>query len=246
MALKEEMERQGNWLFRWRSYLPLLFLVMVLIVMKRNHDLGHGELGSRAWEFICLAVCLLGLGIRVFTIGYTPRGTSGRNTKTQIAETLNTSGMYSIVRHPLYVGNFLIWFGIALFPYSVWVALISIFIFWIYYERIMFAEEAYLRKKFNGVYEEWAAKTPAFIPRFRDWKKPTLSFSLKNALRREYSAFFAMIFTLFLLKTVDGFLNQNRLIFDKPWLMLSLFGFTVWLTLRTMKKKTRWLNVEGR
>ena len=34
------------------------------------------------------------------------KNTSGRNTHDQVADSLNTSGIYSIVRHPLYVGNF--------------------------------------------------------------------------------------------------------------------------------------------
>ena len=30
MALREEMEATGNWLFRWRSYLPLALLALLL------------------------------------------------------------------------------------------------------------------------------------------------------------------------------------------------------------------------
>ena len=63
-----------------------------------------------------------GLGIRVFTVGFTPKNTSGRNTAEQIADVLNTSGIYSMVRHPLYVGNFFMWLGIGLLtqnPYFV-------------------------------------------------------------------------------------------------------------------------------
>ncbi|MGB8874133.1 MAG: hypothetical protein WCC75_12145, partial [Desulfobaccales bacterium] len=45
--------------------------------------------------------------------GLPPRGTSGRNTQGQVAETLNTTGIYSLVRNPLYLGNFLIWLGLS-------------------------------------------------------------------------------------------------------------------------------------
>ena len=30
MALIEEMDRSGNWLFRWRSYLPFVFLPLIV------------------------------------------------------------------------------------------------------------------------------------------------------------------------------------------------------------------------
>ena len=35
--------------------------------------------------------------------------TSGKNTAKQIAESLNTSGIYSVLRNPLYLANFLNW-----------------------------------------------------------------------------------------------------------------------------------------
>jgi len=75
--------------------------------------------------------------------GYAPRGTSGRHTLRQEAKRLNSSGMYSLLRHPLYLGNALMWLGISLFVHVWWVVVISMLIFWIYYERIMFAEEEF-------------------------------------------------------------------------------------------------------
>jgi len=67
-------------------------------------------------ELIFLGVSILGETIRIFTVGYAPRNTSGRNTIAgQIADELNTSGIYSLVRHPLYLGNFFIWLGPVLF-----------------------------------------------------------------------------------------------------------------------------------
>lgn len=117
MALQEEFENSGVWLFRWRSYLPLALI-----------------------------------GIRIFTIGHTSKRTSGRNTKRQIADTLNTTGIYSVVRHPLYLGNFFMFLGVMLFAHLWWLLLIYILVFWLYYERIMFAEEAFLRKNFGDEY----------------------------------------------------------------------------------------------
>ena len=56
-------------------------------------------------------------------VGFTPRGTSGRNTKEgQVAESLNTLGMYSMCRHPLYLGNLLMWLGIVMYMGHLWFA----------------------------------------------------------------------------------------------------------------------------
>jgi protein-S-isoprenylcysteine O-methyltransferase Ste14 len=149
MALKEEFERTGNWLFRWRSYLPLMMIAIFLLALREYEYPGNSENLDHLWEIFCLIVSFIGFGIRVFTVGHTPKGTSGRNTKEQVAETLNTSGIYSVVRNPLYLGNFFMGLGLALFAHLWWLTLIYILVFWLYYERIIFAEEEYLRNKFG-------------------------------------------------------------------------------------------------
>ncbi|BFN38059.1 methyltransferase family protein [Fidelibacter multiformis] len=246
MALREEFENTGNWLFRWRSYLPLIVIAIFLLALREYEYPGHSEKLDHIWEVVCLLVSFLGLGIRIVTIGHTPRGTSGRNTKKQVAETLNTTGLYSVVRNPLYLGNFFMWLGIALFAHLWWLTLIYILVFWLYYERIIFAEEAYLRDKFGNEYLEWANKTPAFIPKLSQYRKANLPFSLRNVLRREYNGFFAVIVILFVLETVGEIFVKGRLEFDLGWIFLLGIGFVVWMVLRSLKKYTKVLYVEGR
>jgi protein-S-isoprenylcysteine O-methyltransferase Ste14 len=115
----------------------------------------------------------------MYFIGHTPKNTSGRNTKGQIAEELSTTGVYSICRHPLYAGNFLMWLGIAMMTESVAFIVMFCLAFWLYYERIMIAEEQFLRKFFSMAYLIWAEKTPAFIPNLKDWKKAQRTSHLK-------------------------------------------------------------------
>lgn len=246
MALKEEFESSGNWLFRWRSYFPLLMIGVFFLTLQQFQYPGHSETLDHVWEVLCLSVSFFGMGIRVFTIGHTPRGTSGRNTKAQAAETLNTTGLYSIVRNPLYLGNFFMGLGIALFALFWWLTLIYILAFWLYYERIIFAEEAFLRNKFGEEYLRWADSTPAFFPKFSQYRKPALSFSWKNVLKREYNGFFAVVIVMFLQETIGELYVNRKLEFDTGWIVLVGFSFITWLTLRMLKKYTTVLNVEGR
>jgi protein-S-isoprenylcysteine O-methyltransferase Ste14 len=208
MALQEEFEQRGNWLFRYRGTLPLIILVVGIILFLRRKL--HPEtffLGDNAYEtyyeYACFLISMLGFVIRVYTVGHTPRHTSGRNVKEQVADKLNTTGIYSMVRHPLYLGNFLMWLGPALLTGHLWFVLVFCLIFWLYYERIMFAEEQFLRNKFGNTYLEWAGQVPAFLPRFKHFIKPDLPFNWKKALKKEKNGF-AALFLVFLLFNVAG------------------------------------------
>lgn len=246
MALREELRKQGNWLFRWRSYLPLITVVIVLLGMSYFEYPGHSEKWDDILEIICLFISFSGVGTRFFTVGYAPKGTSGTNTRKQIADTLNTTGMYSIVRHPLYLGNFIIWFGLSAFFHLWWFSLIVILIFWLYYERMMFAEEEFLREKFGNSYSEWAEKTPAFIPDIRKWRSPDMTFSFRKAIKNEYKSFFAVIVSFTVLEIIGDIFVEQRLEIDRIWLSILIIGLTIYIVVRFLKKRTKILEVQGR
>jgi len=219
---------------------------IIFIVFHNFSYLGNSKNLDHLCEIFCLCVSFFGLGIRAITIGYTPRKTSGRNTKRQIAESLNVTGIYSVVRNPLYLGNFFMYLGVVLFFHLWWLVIIYMLAFWLYYERIIFAEEEFLRKKFMKQYLEWANKTPAFFPNFKHYQAPKLSFSIRNVLRREYNGFFAVILLMFLLEIIGDWFVEHRVEFDIDWLIALGIGFVIWTVLRCLKKYTTVLNVEGR
>jgi hypothetical protein len=179
-------------------------------------------------------------------VGYAPRGTSGRNTREQLADVLNTTGMYSIVRHPLYLGNYLAMLGVAVFFHTWWMVLLTTSLYALYYERIMFAEEAFLRERFGETFEQWALATPAIVPRLRGWRQPELPFSWRTVLRREYTGIFLLTTTFFLLDVAGDSIAEGRLRIDTPWIAVAIFGATSYVVLRTLKKKTHVLDVQGR
>jgi len=244
MALREELRKQGNWLFRWRSYLPLILIIIVLLGMSYFEYPGHSEIYDDIWEIICLIISFSGIGVRFFTVGYTPEGTSGTNTRTQIADTLNTSGMYSIMRHPLYLGNFIIWFGLSTFFHLWWFSLIIILIFWLYYERIMFTEEEFLREKFGNSYLEWAEKTPAFIPDIWKWRSSNMKFSYRKAIKNEYKSFFAVIVAFTILEIIGDIFVEKKLEIDRMWLSILIIGLIIYTVIRFLKKRTKILEVQ--
>ncbi len=246
MPLQEEFENLGNRFFRWRSYLPLAMGALFLAALLSYHHPEAAPRPGRAWQMGSLLVSVIGLAIRFYTVGFAPRGTSGRNTRAQVAEALNTTGAYSLVRNPLYLGNFLIWLGLSLFIQVWWCTLIVTLCFTLFYERIIFAEEVFLREKFGAAFAEWAAGTPAMIPRFRNWRQPSLPFSWKSALTREYSSWFATVASFTVLAIVRDSRSQGSLSLNHNWLIFFGAGLVVYLTIRTVKKKTNWLRTVDR
>jgi len=246
MALKEDFENAGNWLFRWRSYLPLILTLLFLVSLTDYQYPGGSDFTHFVWEALCFAVSLLGLAIRVFTVGHTPRGTSGRNTQKQVADSLNTTGIYSLVRNPLYLGNFFMGLGIALFACLWWLALIYTLLFWLYHERIIFAEEAFLRNKYPDTYMEWADKTPVFIPKLTGFVKPALPFSVKTAISREANSYMAVVALMSILDTVSNAVVTGHAYLSRPWQYLLAISFVIWIAVRLIRKLTHFFQVEGR
>ena len=98
MSLKNEFAITGSWLFKHRSYLPLIILPLLFYSLFTPVGTSFNLL-----LYVGLSVSLLGECIRIITVAFVPAGTSGRNTKQQKATSLNQTGIYSIVRHPLYM-----------------------------------------------------------------------------------------------------------------------------------------------
>lgn len=246
MALREDMETSGEWLFRRRSYLPLLIVPILGIGMLSFGDDRLEQPVDLVWDFVTISIAMLGLLIRCLTVGFAPARTSGRNTSRQVADQLNTSGAYSIVRHPLYLGNFVIALGLSVFFRSFWVTSVVSLAYWMYYERIAMAEELFLRRKFGASYEAWASRTPAFVPALRGWVHPSLPFSLRTVLRREYTAFLLIFGALLVFELAEHAVVEHRLSADSPWIICAAGAGVVYLALRTLKRRTSLLVVSQR
>jgi len=250
MALQEEFEKRGTWLFRYRSFIPAILLVAGTAVwLYTERYPGEAWVKTAPWDgyylLFCMLVTFLGFGIRIYTVGHTPVNTSGRNAKYQIADTLNTTRIYSTVRHPLYLGNFFMFLGPILLTAHPWFIFAFCLVYWLYYERIMFSEEQFLRRKFGEVYTSWAEKVPPFIPSFKNFVAPSLPFSWKKILKKEKNGF-AAIFIIFTLMDISGELIKGETRFNLVLLGFCAFSCIVYLILKYMKWHTNLLNEEGR
>ncbi|PZP55306.1 MAG: lipid A phosphate methyltransferase [Micavibrio aeruginosavorus] len=253
MSLYNSMIKSGHFFFRWRSYIPLLLIPPMAIAFEESTYVEEA-IGDDFEDFVvlvCFIISLIGLAIRCFTVGFIPGSTSGRNTTEQRADHLNTSGMYSVVRNPLYLGNFIIILGVMLSIKVWWLVLIFSLVFFIYMEKIILAEENFLHEKFGERYDTWRAKTPVIVPRFSQWSAPEMTFSWKTVLKREYPALLAIGTAFFINEVITDLFIEGEEFYhwledDIIWpAMFGLF-LIISLTLRYLKKHTRVLKVEGR
>lgn len=77
---------------------------------------------------------------------------------------LATTGAYSHVRHPQYVGFVLIMFGFLLqWPTILTLVMFPVLVFM--YARLARAEEIDMRSTFGKAYADYAERVPAFVPR---------------------------------------------------------------------------------
>ena len=237
MSLAKELNKQGNLLFKYRGTLPLIILSVALLVFVLKLQAPNAFVTHHYYALGCLAVALFGQFVRLMTVGYTPDLTSGRNTEGQLANVLNTKGIYSIVRHPLYLGNFFMWLGLCLLTQDLWFTIAFILIYWVYYERIMFAEEAFLIDKFGDTYLEWASSRPAFWPNFTIWKSSTSNFNWKKILLNEKNGITALFSLFWLFNFIEiGITSGSWSLKPNLWLYSMLVSMIYYILMKVLMK----------
>lgn len=248
MALIHSLEKSGNTLFKYRGQIPvILFILAVPVIYITDYDFIYSE-DITYWILLGFAVLLSFLGqvIRAIAIGTANKNTSGRNRDEQVADALNTKGIYSTMRHPLYVGNYFMWIGIVVFTANIWFVLAVSLAFWLYYERIMFAEERFLERKFGQDYLDWSLKVPAFLPSFKNYTPSPIPFSMKTILRREYSGVTATIIGFLFVEIIRDVFMTGTFEFKLHYIVILAIALFISLLLRSLKHYTKILYEEDR
>tara|TARA_B110000908_G_C10097495_1_gene377001 strand:- start:61 stop:804 length:744 start_codon:yes stop_codon:yes gene_type:complete len=246
MALAQSMEKQGNFLFKYRGQFPvILFMLAVPFINATNYNLIT-EQGEMCFIYTAITLSVLGFLVRFYTIGTTPQGTSGRNTKEQVATVLNSTGMYSLLRHPLYLGNYFIWLGITVATFNIYFIVIMSLLFWVYYERIMYAEERFLERKFGEDYLNWSNTLPAFVPALLNFKKSDTPFSIITVLRREYASVLATVIGFTFVEGFKNYFTTDNWTVSPGSLQFLIATIFLVLVLRSIKHYTQLLNEKGR
>ena len=146
--------------FKYRSYTPIPFLLLMLIFQK----------STPLTLLIGFAVALIGELIRFWGVSW-----AGSETRTTVGvggTFLIISGPFAYVRNPLYVGNILLYLGLGIMSFSLfpYLQIIAIIFFLIQYYFIVSEEEKYLLEKFKDDYKDYCKNVRAFFPRLSPYK----------------------------------------------------------------------------
>ena len=164
----------GNFFFKVRSFTPIPFIFALLYF------------ASPTWYAVAIGVpfIVIGESLRIWAVGYA--GASTRARTLGAARDLVTTGPYSYVRNPLYLGNFLLSFGVCIVANVYWLVAILIIGYFSQYLPIIALEESYLLESCGRIYQAYQEQVPRFVPRFHPYPNPSVhDFSWTRAIKSE-------------------------------------------------------------
>ena len=175
----------GNFFFKIRSFTPIPFIFALLYFAKPM------------WQMTILGVSFMVLGefLRIWAVGYAGAATRARTLGA--ARDLVTTGPYGYVRNPLYLGNFLLSFGVCLIANVTWLIPVLVVGYVLQYLPIIAVEERYLGEACGAVYQAYQAKVPRFLPRLQPYPHPSShDFSWARAMKSEKRTLTAIVCVL--------------------------------------------------
>ncbi len=154
--MRRVFTRKSRFLF---VYPLLVWLTLVAHTTERQLQLGVG-------------LALLGVLLRFWADGYVGHVKVNSTQKSRGAPKIGrliTAGPYAFVRHPLYLGTFLIGAGFCFIAGNLWVSVAALGFFLIVYQRKMAQEETLLSDEIGTPYLIYQAVVPRWLP--RGWQR---------------------------------------------------------------------------
>lgn len=157
----DEKDRALKRVRRLRTQAPKILLPVLIIeeMLRGKKPLSILPPDINAVATAGLILILAGMGIRIWARGHFVKGL------------LFQTGPYAIVRHPLYVGSFLMLIGFLLIlnTWVLWAVLLPFYA--VFYVLTVISEESFLKRRIGEEWEEYRRSVPSLIP--MPWKVKT-------------------------------------------------------------------------
>ena len=172
----------GNFFFKIRSFTPIPFIIALLYFAEPS------------WYTTAIGIIFISVGelLRIWAVGYA--GGSTRATSLGAARDLVTTGPYSYVRNPLYLGNFLLSLGVCIVANVLWLIPILIIGYFGQYLPIVVVEEKYLLESCGSVYQMYYQQVPRFLPQLYPYSGQSAhDYSWERAFKSEKRTWTAIV-----------------------------------------------------
>lgn len=166
-----------------------------------------------ALDVIGISCLIVGEALRIWAVSHAGKCTRSRRLKAPI---LVTTGPYSYVRHPIYLGNLLIGLGLVVLSQAlVFVPIFSV-LFALHYGAMISAEENFLKEKFGSDFDGYRARVAKFFP-FGTPRVSSLTFGANFPLK-EFGTLWGTIFGGFVFEWIESPRHRQWILSLYHWL----------------------------
>lgn len=147
---------------RVQTDIALLITVIILTaIFYLSPQFQSGDfIVERALDFLGFLCILKGTFLRMVARGH-------KKAHSQKSQSLVTTGVYSVVRNPMYLGTFMIGTGFTLIVWPWWAVPIFGVVFYLRFKRQIRKEEKFLSGMFGDQYQRYCDQTPRLFPSFQ-------------------------------------------------------------------------------
>lgn len=156
----DTLRRLGGWLFRHRTSIPLPIALALLLIPAGNPS------STLSTTLMTLGVLTAFAGELVRLLAVHHIGAISRTRSDRLGPLIDT-GPFARVRNPLYLGNILLWLGLALSARLSWLAPLILILLAFEYHAIVRWEEGLLTARLGDSYSEYMTRVPRWIPRWK-------------------------------------------------------------------------------
>jgi protein-S-isoprenylcysteine O-methyltransferase Ste14 len=177
----------SKWVRRFRRYIAVPLAALTLIGLRPLLPAGSLFMDDLT-DWLGIGIALLGQGLRGWAWGSNaPARTQG----------VRTRGPYALVRHPLYVGNVLIAWGLLLIFHNPWAYLFCGLSFMLLYRVVIVVEEQQMEERTGESYRQYVASgVPRYVPDLRrlpEAVRTSAPFSWRLAGKKEYESVLGLV-----------------------------------------------------
>lgn len=150
--------------FKTNSFSIILFSILLIVLVNGiMFYFNRFLVKSLSLKIIALIIYAIGIVLRYYSLILLGKNFS-RNVEVEKDQELISVGIYKHLRHPLYLGLFLLVIAIPLYVGNIYLFLISIILMFKVIDIRIKEEEKSMEKTIGKRYVEWKKKRYKFIP----------------------------------------------------------------------------------